>query len=179
MWTGSWDSLLLPPPSATTTINLRKFLCLHAGQHNSHESLPLTMQLEWNDVSPPPPPVAPDTPNQALRRMYRQWQQYLADVVRKSRYPTSYYTQHCFPWLQSHVLSLSLTSSKAQRSSWFAASLQTVRHTKPVWFPTLAALPCQFIFYDSRRLLGLYNVTLMRRVSGFAPTWSFFFYFWS
>lgn len=109
--------------------------------------------------------------------MYCQWQEYLADIVRNSRYPTSYYTQHCCPWLQSHVLLLSITGCKAQRSLWFATSLQTVRCTKPVWFPTLAALPSQFIFYNSRRLLGLYNVTLMRWVSGCAPSGSNLFFF--
>lgn len=61
------DSLLLLPPSTTATINLRKFLCLHTGQHNSHESLALTMQLEWNDVSPPPSAHRLDSANQALQ----------------------------------------------------------------------------------------------------------------
>lgn len=105
------------------------------------------MQLEWNDVSQPPRPIA-----QTLLIKLRQRQEYLADIGRNGWYPASYYTQHCSPWLQSHVLSLSLTSSKAQRSLWFAASLQTVRCTKAVGFPTLAALPFQFIFYNSRRL---------------------------
>lgn len=116
----------------------------------------------------------PDTPNQALPRMYCQWQAYLADIVRNSRYPTSYYTQHCSPWLQSHVLALSLSGSKAERSLWFAASLQTVRCTMSVWF--LAALPSQFIFGNSRRLLGLYNVTLMRQVRGCSGSNLLFFF---
>lgn len=49
-------------------------------------------------------------------------------------------------------------------------------------FPFLAALPSQFIFYNSRRLLVLDNVTLMRQVRGCAPPGSnllCFFFFWT
>jgi len=57
-------------------------------------------------------------------------------------------------------------SNKLQGSEVFvissAASLQTVRCPQSVWFPTLTLLPFQFIFCNSRRLLGFYNVTLMR-----------------
>lgn len=58
IWTGPEIACYYQRPSTTTTINLCKFLCLHTGQHSSHESLLLTMQLEWNDVSPPPLLVA-------------------------------------------------------------------------------------------------------------------------
>lgn len=115
------DNLLLPPPSTTTTINLHKFLCLHAGQHNSHESLPLRMQLEWNDVSPPPLPIVPDTPNQALRWMYCQQWEYLTDDVGNSWYPTSCYTQHCSPLIA--ITCLGFVSHELRDSEIFVISL--------------------------------------------------------
>ena len=49
------ESLLLPSPGSTKTINLSKFLCLHVGQHNSQESLQLfgCSQTDWNASAPP------------------------------------------------------------------------------------------------------------------------------
>lgn len=123
--------------------------------------------------------LCPDAPNQALRWMYCQWQEYLTDLVENRRYPTSYYTQHCFSDC-NHMSWLCLSRAPRLTDLCDLTLLyKDVRCTKSVWFPTPATVPSQFIFYNGRRLLGLYNVTLMRRVRGCAPSGSNLFFFFS
>lgn len=82
-------------------------------------------------------------------------------------FQTRYYTQHCFHLrLQSRVPALSLTSSKTRGP---VQLLKLSAAPKPAWFPTLTPPPFQFIFCNSRRLLGFHTVTLMRRASGRFP----------
>lgn len=154
IWIELGQALLLPPPSDATTINL-KFLCLHTGQNSSHESV---------RVFPRFPPI-PHIPLTVLccectlsnRRISQAWWSTVD--------PTIYYTRHCSPWFWSRVW------SQVERALWFT-SLQNVKCTE---FLTLAPLPSWFIF--SKRLLGLYNVTLMRQGSGCAPSGSNLFFF--
>lgn len=60
----------------------------------------------------------------------------------------------------NHVPVLSLTSSEAQRSLWFLLPLLYKLSDAPS--PSDFLLPFQFILFNSTRLLGSFNATLMR-----------------
>ena len=115
--------------------------------------------------------------------MHCQRREYLADIARKSRYPASYYIQHCSPLIAITCPAFVSLELRGLRDLCDLLLLYKVSDAPSLSdFPFLAALPSQFIFFNSRRLLVLDNVTLMRQVRGCAPPGSnllslFFFFF--
>lgn len=126
----SGQALLLPTPGNTTTINLLEFLSLHRGQ----QSWAIRCLPNFSAH-------CPHTPHRllyALQWMQYQWQEHITDTV----YLSIYNTQHCSPWLQSHVLALSLMSPKAQRS--FAICRFTNCQVNQISHSGCTAIPIHF-----------------------------------
>lgn len=101
----------------------------------------------------------------ALRWIYCQWQDGLAACWEAKSISNHLLRPTLSPLIA--ITCLGLVSHEFWGSEVFSANCRPFQTVGCTEFSILAALPSQFIF--SRRLLGLYNVTLMRQVSACAP----------